>query len=637
MNTTVRLEGAAVSTSLTVEESHHTTNGAFPDTAQKKSKRLVSHIPVSLSGSTKTEASSLSSSSTGTTDCSLSVPTTSPEASTSQLDHTVLESAKLPRCAPNDPSLPGESCRESHSVMAACVIRDNKRKRLVAETSVTGEKPGARKKQKTWAERETQISRFVPIAPTPVPRVSRPMVLLAQPEDASMLSPVHVFVRRQIEVFCATASDVTQPAPGRKVPIQLHQVGLRCIHCHTTAGPKKVKRAVCYPSSLQRLYHSVSDMKFDHFNHCTNLPPPVRTTLESLKSVDAKGRSTKVTKKMSASTSEYYRDAARRMGMVDGKHGIFVDATMPIATALLPSAGRVSDTESRLLALTDVNVNQSLTVSKAMAEHVSRQYKLKQYHPTIPSLVAKLGPKATVVAPKEESVSTTKPVSVPVTSDLSDSVTCTSLALPDDSVSLNALHCFVRRHLQVFAATVEDVSFPAPGRKTPIHVGQVGIRCIHCTKLPIKDRVKRAVCYPPSISGVYHAVSNMKFDHFAKCRGLPKADRLEFAALRNGGNKRHDDVHSSKTTKASKKGSSTRSTAQYYHTAAQRLGLIDTVKGIRFAKDRQNPSSVPPDSSLSTPVLDAEKAVGISALMIAATDPSVRAAYAKRTGKIQAV
>ena len=97
--------------------------------------------------------------------------------------------------------------------------------------------------------------------------------------------------------------------------------------------------------------------------------------------------------------------------------------------------------------------------------------------------------------------------------------TTAPLSEEGDRDHLNPLHCFVRQHVEIFTADEKDVAAPAPGRKTPVILGQVGIRCKHCTKLPIKERVKRAICYPPSVEGIYHSVSNMKFDHFGKCRG----------------------------------------------------------------------------------------------------------------------
>jgi hypothetical protein len=95
------------------------------------------------------------------------------------------------------------------------------------------------------------------------------MMLLSLPQDRVALSETLCVVRENIEVFTATLSDVNAPAPGRKHAVVVGQVGLRCIHCrHTTRSCDRVKRAVCYPSSIKRIYRTVIDMKLDHFSTC---------------------------------------------------------------------------------------------------------------------------------------------------------------------------------------------------------------------------------------------------------------------------------------------------------------------------------------------------------------------------------
>jgi hypothetical protein len=97
--------------------------------------------------------------------------------------------------------------------------------------------------------------------------------LLALPQDKISLSETLCVVRDNIEVFTATQNDVDAPAPGRKHAVVVGQVGLRCIHCRYTAkASDRVKRAVCYPSSIKRIYRTVIDMKLDHFLHCKFVP-----------------------------------------------------------------------------------------------------------------------------------------------------------------------------------------------------------------------------------------------------------------------------------------------------------------------------------------------------------------------------
>ena len=106
---------------------------------------------------------------------------------------------------------------------------------------------------------------------------------LAQPEDCVALNALHVFVRQQIEIFAASSTEMAQPAPRRKIAIRLNQVGLRCIHCKGLQPKDRVKRATCYPSCVGRVYHSVSDMKFDHFPNCKGLSTQLKAEFDALK------------------------------------------------------------------------------------------------------------------------------------------------------------------------------------------------------------------------------------------------------------------------------------------------------------------------------------------------------------------
>jgi hypothetical protein len=211
-------------------------------------------------------------------------------------------------------------------------------------------------------------------------------------------------------------------------------------------------------------------------------------------------------------------------------------------------------------------------------------------------------------------------------SPLKTGITSCLLTCPMDQLHLNPLHCFVRRHIEFFTADDNDITAPAPGRKTRVVLGQVGLRCIHCASLPPKDRVKRAVCYPAAVAGIYHSVSNMKFDHFDKCRGLPESERAIFTALRSscGRHGPRASATGSKETTAS-----SNSTAQYYLDSAVRVGLVDSETGMRFGHEKFPATTSAPATSNSAPPQKSkpkhETATdGISALMIAASVRSER-------------
>ncbi len=386
---------------------------------------------------------------------------------------------------------------------------------------------------------------------------SAPILLLARPQDDKNLNAIHSFVRRNIEVFAATDNDITAPAPGRKHTLVKGQVGLRCVHCRHITARKRTKRATCYPSSIARVYNCVSDMKFDHFSNCKYLPTEERSLFNDLKAgIVGSSRA-----KSGSNTAKYYRKSAVEIGMIEAKNGI----------VLLKRAG----TNNKLLKGDSGTSLDSPSISIHPPELLASQQGLGRNETNTMAHSSSPKPKtpAKKDKPKQMLVAIEKNNEKVTTTDLLSSQTkshCRPLACPHDIEVLNPIHCFVRNNVEVFIADSYDVAAPAPGRKNPVILGQVGIRCIHCKGLPIESRVKRAICYPPTIANIYHAVSNMKFDHFSACKGLSAASHQQFLELKA----------SSKCVKVSRK--STSSTAKYYTDSARKyLGLIDTESGIK--------------------------------------------------------
>ena len=144
-------------------------------------------------------------------------------------------------------------------------------------------------------------------------RTPEGVLLLAMADDRILLSETLCVVRENVEVFCATDADVKAPAPGRKRPVTVGQIGLRCIHCRNATNPgDRVKRAICFPSSLKQIYRTVIDMKLDHFTACRYVPQELKTKLAELKQTN--GRS-------AGATMQYFVGAAKKMGMIDGPDG----------------------------------------------------------------------------------------------------------------------------------------------------------------------------------------------------------------------------------------------------------------------------------------------------------------------------
>ncbi len=444
--------------------------------------------------------------------------------------------------------------------------------------------------------------------------------VLAQPEDISALNALHVFVRQQIEIFAASSSEMAQPAPGRKIAIRLNQVGLRCIHCKDLPPKDRVKRATCYPSCVGRVYHSVSDMKFDHFPNCKGLSAQLKAEFDALRAEGKRGGERRSTSGSSSSTAQYYHDSARRMGLEDRTGGIFMSGQGTAQIFALPPKPAISFENRFVPTALSRNSGGQLSMIFSHSNSVPAFSSIPGYHASMaafhhathgfhfrdPALSAQAHPDS---------------LSRPLVPRVTENPPGVQLGTEADRQYLNPLHCFVRRNVEVFVATNDDISAPSPGRKTRVGVGQVGIRCIHCAKLPPKARVKRAVCYPPSVSAIYHSVSNMKFDHFGSCRGLPEEARLEFSGLRASFNRRGG------STSNGSRGMSN-STAQYYHDSALRLGLKDSPGGIRFSC-----SSISLMDQRGPGVSD-----GISALMMAARKEFFQGDYEhKHTVSVSAV
>ena len=140
------------------------------------------------------------------------------------------------------------------------------------------------------------------------------------------------------------------------------------------------------------------------------------------------------------------------------------------------------------------------------------------------------------------------------------------LAMPSDKDWLTPLHCFVRLHcVEVFTATKGDVATPSKGKRKAIQVGQVGIRCPHCSSTTDhKSRERGSVYYPTSIASIYNATMNLLQRHLHSCPSVPDEIMRRYETLKS------DDARS---------GTSKR----YWIESALSLGLVDTPQGIRHS------------------------------------------------------
>jgi hypothetical protein len=135
-----------------------------------------------------------------------------------------------------------------------------------------------------------------------------------------------------------------------------------------------------------------------------------------------------------------------------------------------------------------------------------------------------------------------------------------------DDESLSDYQCLVRKQIELFEATVEDVESNAQGRNRPIVLGQVGIRCRHCSMLPPKHRERGAIYYPAKLQGIYQAAQNLAVAHLGThCLQIPAEIRDQLTMLRE-------------------RKSSAGGGKKYWADGVRVLGVLEGRDGLRFAK-----------------------------------------------------
>jgi hypothetical protein len=106
--------------------------------------------------------------------------------------------------------------------------------------------------------------------------------------------------------------------------------------------------------------------------------------------------------------------------------------------------------------------------------------------------------------------------------------------LPDDSHQLSKYQVAVRQQLEIFEAKQEDIESNIQGRKRQVFPGQAGMRCRHCSNLPLRQRGRGAVYYPLKLSGMYQSAQNMASSHLTdSCSQIPSEVKQKLLDLRH--------------------------------------------------------------------------------------------------------
>lgn len=141
------------------------------------------------------------------------------------------------------------------------------------------------------------------------------------------------------------------------------------------------------------------------------------------------------------------------------------------------------------------------------------------------------------------------------------------LACPEDRGMLNENLIFLRKQIEFFQATTDEIMSHTRGRNKGIAPQQVGVRCYHCRHIPLWQRRKGSTYFPSTLMGIYQAAQNINVEHLQSglCPEMPREVQRILLA-----------------TRATKTASSGAGKA-YWAEAARMKGLVDTDDGIRFA------------------------------------------------------
>mmetsp|Transcript_1188 Transcript_1188/g.1364 ORF Transcript_1188/g.1364 Transcript_1188/m.1364 type:complete len:512 (+) Transcript_1188:363-1898(+) len=135
----------------------------------------------------------------------------------------------------------------------------------------------------------------------------RRCVPLAADEDENWLSEFFCFIRSElVEIFRANNDDIASRINNKS--IVFGQVGIRCRFCAHLTHRGRSSRSSCFPSSLDRIYQSMTMMIRDHFLRCHTLPNELKTKFITLKSQSNRG---------AIDSKKYWVKSAKQLGMVD--------------------------------------------------------------------------------------------------------------------------------------------------------------------------------------------------------------------------------------------------------------------------------------------------------------------------------
>lgn len=350
-------------------------------------------------------------------------------------------------------------------------------------------------------------------------------------EDRLLLTDYFFFLMKQLRL-CRFSEADRKTRGGKREKIKLGYGGLQCVHCADLPMSRKF-----FWSNVDRLANSFAEIP-GHVLKCKRCPAQCKDALMQLK----EGHPDQMAKLPRGSQKVFFRRMWARLHDGDPKED---DEDQVASPKRSDGTGELSP---RPKVSTNVDKNspeshKSSEISPSSGQSEETAFMVQR--------TAKEAAEVLAASTKE-----THPAGPPSPSSR------VLLAIPEDKEWLSDKDIFVRKQLEVFCATEEDVAAAKADLKYPVSVGQVGIRCIHCALAHGSDTVGHAVAYPFTISGIHESVREIHRLHLDSCKNLPAAKKAKLANL----------------------GASSLSSVlrRYYILSAKALGLRDTkTDGIR--------------------------------------------------------
>jgi hypothetical protein len=366
----------------------------------------------------------------------------------------------------------------------------------------------------------------------PFAMMDRPLSL-AMPADKDWLTPLHCFVRLHcVEVFTASDNDVATPSKGKRKPIHVGQVGIRCPHCHTTADDSAKSRergSVYYPTTIASIYNATMNLLQRHLHNCSSVPSDIMRRYETLKADDAR----------SGTSKKYWVESSLSLGLVDTPAGIRFSALIPPPLPSLTSQQQSSGNFSAARGNDDDFFNSSSNALNDLSQRGGNQE--HSQHPEDDDVAVASGKESdmdkSVVSDHNAKAEDEKPSAAGKSEggaeipDTEQSLTNSApLVQPEDEPYATAFSFRLLSQMQPCVFTEAD----RLGKRKGLPPGFPGLACRHCFGGYGSGRF-----FPSSIKTLSDTSKtlNVLHNHMMRCRKCPPEVRETLDKLR----KQHDE------------------------------------------------------------------------------------------------